>query len=291
MPPSLDHEAFTELFRNRPSLAADLLTGRFGVDLPTWRHARLDSGDLTELVPTEYRADGVVVYTDDVDPVLAVVVEIQRSRDPRKRRSWPVYLATIHARLACPAVLLVVCVDAGVAAWCTKPIAIGHPGWVLTPLVLGPDRIPPVTDLSQARRCPELAVLSAMTHCATHPERDQIYHALLVGLEGVDDDQATLYHDVLMAVLPEAARRHLEDLMSTGLREYQSEFARKYVGQGLTEGEAKGEAKALLTVLATRGIDVPDEVRERITGCMDLDQLETWISRAVTATSIDEVFA
>ena len=73
------------------------------------------------------------------------------------------------------------------------------------PLVLGPDRIPPVTDPAQARRCPELAVLSAMTHGATHPERDRIYQALLAGLEDVDDDQATLYHDVVMAVL---RRRH-----------------------------------------------------------------------------------
>lgn len=83
--------------------------------------------------------------------------------------------------------------------------------------------------------------------------------------------------------------------MSTGLREYQSEFARKYVHQGRAagraEGRAEGEAKALLTVLATRGFDVPDDVHDRITGCSDLDQLETWISRAVTAQSVDEVFA
>lgn len=170
--------------------------------------------------------------------------------------------------------------------------AVGHPGWVLAPLVLGPDRIPPVTDPSQASRCPELSVLSAMAHCATHPERDRIYGAMLVGLDAVDDDQATLYHDVVMAVLPQAARRHLEALMAKSvLDRYQREFARKYVRQGLTEGEARGEVKALLTVLSARGFDVPDEVRARVTGCADVDQLDKWISRAATATSIDEVFA
>lgn len=34
-------------------------------------------------------------------PVLAVVVEVQLDRDPRKRRSWPPYLATLHARPGC----------------------------------------------------------------------------------------------------------------------------------------------------------------------------------------------
>jgi hypothetical protein len=243
---SLDHEAFTELFRNRPSLAAELLAGMFGVDLPAWRHARLDSGDLTDLVPTEHRADGV----------------------------------------------LVVCVDDAVASWCRQPITVGHPGWVLTPLVLGPEQVPPVTDPELARRWPELAVMSAMTHGATHIERDRIYRALLDGLEAVDDDQATLYHDVVMAVLPEAARRHLEALMASRLVDrYHSEFARKYVKQGLAEDRAEGEARALLTVLAARGIKVPDDLHDRITGCTDLDQLDTWISRAGTATSIDEVFA
>lgn len=75
--------------------------------------------------------------------------------------------------------------------------------------------------------------------------------------------------------------------MSTGLREYQSEWVRKNVRQG----RAEGEAKALLTVLATRGFEVPDEVRERITGCADPDQLDKWVSRAVTAKTLDEVFS
>jgi hypothetical protein len=45
----------------------------------------------------------------------------------------------------------------------------------------------------------------------------------------------------------------------------------------------------LFAVLAARGIDVPDDARGRITGCKDLDQLASWIQRAATATSIDDV--
>jgi hypothetical protein len=64
--------------------------------------------------------------------------------------------------------------------------------------------------------------------------------------------------------------------------EYRSEFARGYYSQG--------EADALLEVLDVRRIDVPVEVRERITGCTDIGQLRVWLRRAATAHSIDEVF-
>ena len=189
--------------------------------------------------------------------------------------------------------LLVVCVDTATAAWCAAPIQLGHPGLVLSPLVLGPDQVPLVTDADQASQTLELAVLSAMAH-GTHPDRDKILHALLSALASVDPERATLYNDIVLAALPAAARRYLEALMTTGTYEYQSDFVRKFVFQGRAEGrvegEAKGEAKAVLAVLDARGIDVPDDVRVRITECSDLDQLDTWVRRAATADSINDLF-
>jgi hypothetical protein len=35
---------------------------------------------------------------------------------------------------------------------------------------------------------------------------------------------------------------------------------------------------------------VPDDARTRITECSDLNQLDTWIRRAATAESIDDLF-
>jgi hypothetical protein len=287
--PSHMHEALIELFRHRPSLVAELLTDPLGVDVPPWRDARLDSGELTDLTPTEYRADAVVTLSTSDKPRLAVVIEVQLGRDPSKRRSWPVYLATLHARLRCSTVLLVLCADAAVAEWCARPISLGHPGWVLTPLVLGPEQVPVVTDADRARDWPELAVLSAMAHGA-RPERDKIFHALLEGLAIADHDHSTLYADVVLAALPEAARRQLEALMTTGTYEYQSEFARRYFHQGRAEGEAKGEAKAVLSVLSTRGIEVPDDARRRIMECTDVELLDVWVRRAITADSVDDLF-
>ena len=78
--------------------------------------------------------------------------------------------------------------------------------------------------------------------------------------------------------------------MSTGTYEYKSDFARRYYGQGREEGRAEGEAKALLGFLGARGIVVPDDARERIMRCTDLDQLETWVRRAVTVSTVEDLF-
>jgi hypothetical protein len=69
-------------------------------------------------------------------------------------------------------------------------------------------------------------------------------------------------------------------------REYQSDLVRKFVGQGRVEGSAA----AVLTVLDARRIEVPADARARITSCKDLDQLDSWLRRAATANSIDELF-
>lgn len=152
--PSYLHEALVEMFRNQPTLAAELLAGPLGVDVPPFDHAGVTSGDLTDVTPTEYRADVAVTLNKDDTVVFAVVVEAQLRADARKRRTWPAYVATLHARLGCPVMLLVVCADPGVAAWCAEPIVVSDPGLVLAPVVLGPDQVSTVTDLGLAKSNP-----------------------------------------------------------------------------------------------------------------------------------------
>lgn len=74
--------------------------------------------------------------------------------------------------------------------------------------------------------------------------------------------------------------------MKTRSREYKSDFARHYYA----EGEAKGEAKSVLIVLEARGVPVSEEARVRIVGCTDLAVLESWVVRAMTAGSVEELF-
>jgi hypothetical protein len=269
----------------------------FNLDVPAWQVARLDSGDLPDLTPTEYRADVVVTLLSGQKAVLAVIAEIQLKPDPAKRRTWPVYLTTLHARLRCPVVLLVLSPDNSSAKWCAQPISIGHPGWDLRPLVLGPQQVPLVVDADHAVGNPELSLLSVMAH-NEDPQNDKVLDSFVRALRTVEADRAKLYADLVLAVLPEAARVHLEALMSTGTYEYQSDFARLYFSegqakgqeQGREQGRAEGEARSVLAVLAARGFEVTAAARERITSCTDVDQLERWVSAAVTAASVDELF-
>jgi hypothetical protein len=257
--------------------------------VPDFQTARLSPGELTDVVPTEYRADLVVTLTTDDTPVLAVVVEAQLRIDHPKRRSWPAYVATLHARSGCPVALLVLSPDRRVAEWCAVPIVVGEPDFVLTPLVLGPGEVPVVTDPVLARRNPELAVLSTLAH-GRRSAPGPIFEALLAALDVVDQEHADLYADVVLAALPTAARDYLEALMSTTTHRYQSDFARRYFERGEAKGKAEGEARVLLAVLDARGIDVPDDALDRITQCADLSQLETWARRAATAEKVQDLF-
>ncbi|GAA1801625.1 hypothetical protein GCM10009682_24420 [Luedemannella flava] len=289
--PSPLHETLIELFRERPALAAEVLTDPLGIPVPTFDTALLSSSDLTAVMSTEYRADAVVTFVVDDAPVHAVIVEVQLKKVEKKRRSWPAYVANLHSRLGCPVQILIVCPSLATARWCAEPIVVSDPGLSLTTLVLGPDAIPVVADPATAQRCPELTVLSAMAHGRRRRDRAPVLEAFLAALNVVDQEHAGLYADVVLAALPKAARAHLEVLMTTAPHRYQSDFARRYFAQGEAKGEAKGEARAVLAVLEARGIDVPATARDRIADCTDLDQLDTWIRRAATATTADELFA
>lgn len=286
------HEVLVEIFRQRPALAAELLTDALGVELPAFGQARLEPADCVDLAPTEYRADAVVVLSQAARPVRAVVVEVQLRRDDDKLWTWPVYLHTLRARLRCPTLLLVVCVDEATAAWAATRIELGQPGSTLTPLVIGPDRVPVFTDAAPALRAPELAVLSALAH-GRDPRRSEVLEVLADALAGVKTQQALLYLRLVLAALPQAARIYLEELMTIGTYEYQSEFTERLRNEGAARGEAKGRAEAkaddVLRVLRARGVEVPDDVRARIVGCADLERLDAWLDRASTAHSVDDL--
>jgi hypothetical protein len=108
------HEALLLLFRNRPALAPELLRDALHLSVPRFTEARIESAELTDVQPAEYRADLVVLLYEG-RPVLGIVVEVQLRPDEDKRFSWPAYVANLRARIRCPVCLLVVTVDDGVA--------------------------------------------------------------------------------------------------------------------------------------------------------------------------------
>jgi hypothetical protein len=83
---------------------------------------------------------------------------------------------------------------------------------------------------------------------------------------------------------------------------YKSQFVEGWYQQGVTagkeegeaEGEARGEARTraadILRVLKSRNLRLTPAQRELIQGCTDLDQLDTWFERSLTATKAGEIF-
>lgn len=228
-----------DVFRHRPNLAPELLVDLLGMTLPQYRQARLGAAEVSELRPAEHRADAVVVLRDGSRAVFAVVVEVQLRRNEDKRWTWPEYVVGVRRRLRCPTVLLVVCADAETARWAGGSIELGGRGSRLVPVVVGPDLLPVLTDPEQAARTPELAVLSALAHV-----RDdgpfEVLEALVTALDQVEVAHEVEYARVVLAALPDSARTHLEELMSTETYEYQSEFTRRLEHRGEARGEARG---------------------------------------------------
>ena len=113
-------------------------------------------------------------------------------------------------------------------------------------------------------------------------------------VEEPDDERSLFSTDLVLNALGKAARKALEELMKSGSYEYQSDFARKYFGEGKLEGKlegkAEGKASGLLAVFEARGIAVSDVFRKTILACRDLDQLDRWIGRAVVIASAQELF-
>ena len=236
------HEAVILLFRNRPRLAAELLARALGIQVPGFTEARIGSSDRTESKPATFLADLVVELRTSLGTQAAVIVEMQRHRDERKRFTWPQYIASVRAELECDAFLLVVASDDGVAEWARAPISLGHPGLTLQPVVLGPSQIPLVTDRAEARRFPELAVLSAIAH-GKGPHGFDVALATMHAAARLDEDRYDTYTSYVLSALNEAARATLEAEMKLGRYLEPTDLEKRILARGRAEGLAEGLAE------------------------------------------------
>ncbi|NDU74942.1 hypothetical protein GWI34_20255 [Actinomadura sp. DSM 109109] len=295
--PTNNHELPLEMVRNRPQLVPEMLSSVFGLSVPGDAPVTLASESYADTSPAELRCDATVLLGDPKSPAMGVVVESQLRPLKQKTYSWPAYLASLRLRRRCPVTLLVLCPDQATARGCAAPIDMGHPGWVLKPLTVHPGMLPPITDPAEARRLPELAVLSAPAH-ADGPQSQAVLQGLSAAIASLTGDVGPLYYDYVMSRFSDAARKLMEDTVKLENYEWQSEFALTHRAEGraegLAEGEAKGvakgEAKALLAMLRARGLDVPEDVRSRVEACTDAEQFDRWIERGLSADSVGDIF-
>ncbi|MEQ4303811.1 hypothetical protein ABNF97_20930 [Plantactinospora sp. B6F1] len=288
--PSGEHESPIALVRLDPGLLTWLLTNLFDVKVPDYHHARAQPTDVRVLVPRTYHADGMLLFCDATDePVLAVVLEIQRGWDSRKRWMWKLYVAQLEAELKVNAALVVYCPDPTIARRYRGMFEFEGLSLPLRPFIFTPRDVPLVVDVDLARANPALAVLSAICH-GTAADVDAVFPALAEALRALGPKRAILYYDIVLAGLPRAPRARWEAYMSTTVgSEFRSELLREVDAHGEARGEARGEGRAVLTVLETRGVPVSEAVREQILTCTDLAQLDIWLRRAVTAVTAEDV--
>jgi hypothetical protein len=311
---SIQHEAPLLLLGERPELLVHLLRRRLGLRVGPNARVALGNAEFTQAVPLERRADAVVTIEEDGKITSAFVVEVQLAKDEEKHFSWPLYAATLHARVRCPTSLVVFAPTTDVADWARTPISTLQPTRPFAPLVLGPREIPRVTSEEAACRMPELAILSALVH-GHEPDGEAVVRHAIVAAGQLDDQRTRTYYDLLYSSLGDVARVALEALMSLKNYEYKSDFAKKYVAEGRNEGRAEGrnegraegrnegraegrnEGRAeeardiLLALIATRKLGPSEAARARIHACADRGTLERWILRVAAADAEDDVFA
>jgi len=281
--PSHLHESHLLLFRNQPALAAKLIREALGVPLPEFGEARVESADLTELQPAEYRADLVIQLCRDA-PIYGIVVEVQLSEDDDKPYTWPAYVSNLRRRLRCPVSLLVVTPNESVARWAARRIEMGGDHF-FRPYVLSPSQVPEIADEALARENPELAVLSAMAHGqdADQARAMEIALAAQGASVGLDADRNKIYLDLILNSLGEAAREALVQ-MNARKYEYQSDFARHYIAVG----RAEGFAELILQQLASRFGSVGAEVESRVKQ-LPVAELSALGERLLSAQTLEEV--
>jgi hypothetical protein len=263
------------------------------VSVPAGEAAVMVAGDLSSALPAELRADAVILLGDRpsgraAGTRLAVVVESQTAPDKGKRRVWPAYLALARAQHDCPAVLVVICPSRSTGRWARQPIRTGHPGFDLAPLVIDAGTTPVTDAPGLAAAQPELTVLAALTG-AVDLEREAGQRLVLQAIRAahLDEDRFETYTHLIRVATPEAARPDLEVLMATAFKD---DFIDRIKAQGKAEGKAESTAAILLRLLAGRGLEVPAPIQDRVLSCADLGQLEAWVDKAITASTLGDVF-
>jgi hypothetical protein len=292
--PSSWHDSVTAIFTDNPELAVEIAGRLTGARIPEGVPVRAEAPNFNDRPSTDFQADAVIVAGGPRDPVRAVIVEAQKRTFSDKPPQWARYAAQLWIFLRCPVDVLVICPDAKSAFWYARPVPTSLPGYTHLPIVLPPSAVPAITDAADAAARPAMAALSVAYHGANRA----VSEAFVDSLRLLSSDHAMQYYEHAYNMAPLAVQRILEHLVKSDTWPVYSPFAKEHFGRGKAEGRAEGRAEGIaetraedvLTVLGARNLDLTDAERERIAGCTDLRQLETWVGRAVTVEKTSDLF-
>jgi hypothetical protein len=285
---SSPHETMHRIFQEYPDLSSDV-SEVLGVPIGPAASVTLMPTDLTENRPLERRVDTLLrIETQDGRRYL-LAIEAQGKKDLAKPTAWMYYLAYLQEKYKIPPMLLVVCQDRATAEWAARPFPSGHPeapSLTLQAFVAGPQNMPVITSVPEVRKNFALATLSVITHVGD-PGIGTMLKTMSAALrEAPEALAAPIVELIAQGLGNRPAAQQWRNLVAVDLSFYKSPLSEEI----RDEGRAEGIARSILLLLAQSGVDVPDEDRERITGCTDADTLTRWLLRAPTAASTEDLF-
>ncbi|WP_437678773.1 hypothetical protein [Sorangium sp. So ce131] len=314
--PSTPHEVLIVALREQPGLLGALVAKLTGVTLP--RSLKPADATVRFVKPAELRLDLVL----QGGRRRWVLVELQRSVDPAKRRRWPLAASLLFNQTGAPGDVVVITARRAVARWAERVACVRtRLGTVLQlkPVVLhlGPSESKRLLD----ERHPELALFAAWAMQHRHGPRAravverafELTERLPRPLRGAQQRAIlSVLSERMLALLREAsmnpdkipetpaARKLRLFLESQGRKKGRAEGEAKGRAEGEAKGRAEGEAKgraegeargrqeALLTLLRARGLSPSQDDEARIRACADTAKLDRWIAQAATATTVRE---
>ncbi|MDQ0774709.1 hypothetical protein QF026_003175 [Streptomyces aurantiacus] len=292
------HEAMHRIFQEHPELFTRI-SGALGLDITSPSSVTVMSADLTVArEPVERWVDTLLRFDYDrsagQDPFL-LAVESQHGWAPDKSASWACCLSYLFSKYAIRVLLLIVCQDRALAEWAAMPVSLSPRQWptlTLHPLVVGPHNMPVITDPDEARADLPMATLSAITH-AKDPHIGDVLKALTTALQ--DAPEAVAYPLIECTTQGLGGNHRAAELwrhlVVADLSFCKSRMSEENRDQRRAEARVQTAAEDIQLVLDARGLDVPDEVRERVTACDDPDLMRRWLARAATVASAEEIFA
>ncbi|MBM9504643.1 hypothetical protein [Actinacidiphila acididurans] len=278
------HEVMHRFFQEDTGLFARAFT-RIGLPFEEPVAGQPFPNDVSEVKPLERRID-TLVHLDLADGTeYLLAVEAQSKKDPSKHATWAYYASYLQQTFKMPSLLLVVCHDEATARWAEEPVDLGPPGWrtlTVRPLVLGPHNLPTITDPVEAAKDIPLAALSAIAH-HKHGDAGRMLKAFYTAVKGTEENVDTFTEFVSTGLVGTQAGDIWEKLVAMDTSLFKSTTAQRL--------RAEDRAEALLDALAVRGVEVPEEVRQRVESCTDLDTLKRWFVRAITVEKAEDLFA
>ncbi|WP_437637423.1 hypothetical protein [Sorangium sp. So ce854] len=306
--PSTPHEVLIVALREQPGLLGALVSRLTGVQLP--RSLKPTDATLRFVKPAELRLDLVL----QGGRRRWVLVELQRSIDPAKRRRWPLAASLLFSQTGALGDVVVITARRAVARWAERVACVRtRLGTVLQlkPVVLHLGA--PESEALLDERSPELALFAAWAMQHRHgPGARAIVERAFELTERLPRALRRAQQRAILSVLSErmlellreasmnpdkipetpAARKLRLFLEAQGRKRGRAEGEAKGRAEGEAKGRAEGEAKgrqdALLTLLRARGLSPSQDDEARIRACADAAKLDRWIARAATATTVRE---